>query len=461
MLPVYKNLFTNPRLVGDGTWAEVRRNHGINPGARGTNTLDHSHWAGGGTATATWVDASWSSSGKARRFVLTTVGAQTPTGQVLALNDPLRGLTAGTWTIVQHQKLSPGLTAVAADFGEPGSGNTLAAQGTVALADGVLRRWATVSLALVGSGWTGNPRINFNYSGASVGASVELSMVDIYPGAYDPNRMWSDGATLPANLVQPEDFRVRWVGAANASESVLEIERVAGLTATNCIAGVSTWEGEPAVRQIPTVASNNSYAALSVPSGPARSSGTLLGTSRLLAPLTGSTFLAGALRVITPDQALSAIPNIAGSYPQRLEYAALTSNYQVRLMHGGSVGSGDVWWTDIGLFAGEYDGPAFSGDSGVIIIDGQPYDTFWAGMPGSSPSLAILSEGGYSGSIYDTLYVFSTVSNSWVRWQTPAVRGQRPVTLARVTSAPSAEAYTMRVSRRIFDEVRDLYTTPY
>ena len=103
----------------------------------------------------------------------------------------------------------------------------------------------------------------------------------------------------------------------------------------------------------------------------------------------------------------------------------------------------------------------FDGGSGIVIIDGQPYDTFWAGTPGSSPSLAILSEGGFSGSIYDTLYVFSTVSNSWVRWQTPAVRGQRPVTLARSIDKPSAEAYTMRVSRRIFDEVRDLYTTPY
>ncbi len=133
----------------------------------------------------------------------------------------------------------------------------------------------------------------------------------------------------------------------------------------------------------------------------------------------------------------------------------------VRISDAGTVLMSAGRWTDIGLFAGDYDGPAYSGDSGTTIIDGQPYDTFWAGAPGNSPSLAILSEGGFSGSIYDTLYVFSTVSNSWVRWQTPAVQGQRPVTLARVTSEPSAEAYTMRVSRRIFDEVRDLYTTPY
>lgn len=162
------------------------------------------------------------------------------------------------------------------------------------------------------------------------------------------------------------------------------------------------------------------------------------------------------------NQTVVIIPRYSGQVLRLGSVEVVTVAEQPARVYGtGVVEVSEGYWDLCTVVDGNYDGPAFAGDSGTIIIDGQPYDTFWAGVPDSSSSLAILSEGGFSGSVYDTLYVFSTVSNSWVRWQTPAVQGQRPVTLARVTSKPSAEAYTMRVSRRIFDEVRDLYTTPY
>lgn len=174
-------------------------------------------------------------------------------------------------------------------------------------------------------------------------------------------------------MVQPEDFRIRDLGTG---ESVLEIERVSGLTATNCIAGVSTREGKPAVRLIPTDASSLSYAWSAVPIE-ARTGGTALGTLHLDAPVTGSLNTdALSIRVHNPAQRESA-PNMAGEYPLRLGFSELTSGNTFRLYHGGAQGSGDVWWTDIGLFEGDYTGPWFDGDLGTVIIDGKAYFTFW------------------------------------------------------------------------------------
>ena len=237
-----------------------------------------------------------------------------------------------------------------------------------------------------------------------------------------------------------------------------------GFVDANCVSIIhEVGDGTRELRQIPTVAANNSYTRYDIPAtGTLRADGTSMATLRLPAPQIGTlNTYARSVWADAPAQITPQSPNVAGTYQHRLHYTNLTSTYRTYLYAGGTSGSGDVYWSNIGLMDGDYTDEWFDGYSGTIIIDGQPYDTFWAGVPGNSPSLAILSEGGFSGAIYDTLYVFSTASNSWSRWQTPAAQGKRPVTLARRANTPPAEAYTMRVSRRVFDEVRDLYTTPY
>ena len=69
-------------------------------------------------------------------------------------------------------------------------------------------------------------------------------------------------------------------------------------------------------------------------------------------------------------------------------YGTLSSDYGLRWYHGGSLGSGDVWWTDVGLFAGDYSGPAFSGDTGSITVGNNTLETRWAGTPDNSVSQA-------------------------------------------------------------------------
>lgn len=175
-------------------------------------------------------------------------------------------------------------------------------------------------------------------TGTRIRMSMAFAEVDTHGEAFAPGR-------------SPDpDMRTRWLGTPNASESVMEIEAVAGLSGVEGIPGVSEWNGKPAVRIIPTTESSNSYVEPvphPVPSGPA----TLMGTLHLVEPLSG-TLSANALRLqrVVPFENTTQSPNEAGSYPHRLVSA--DGGTRMLLRHGGSRGSGDVWWTDIGLYAG-------------------------------------------------------------------------------------------------------------
>ena len=199
------------------------------------------------------------------------------------------------------------------------------------------------------------------HGGTQGSGDVWWTDIGLFAGNYTGEAF--SGADDPevTGFTQPEDFRIRWSGVVDSSTSLLEIERVPGFTATNCIVGASTRGGKPAVRLIPSGASSDSYAQLSIPSV-AQASGTGIGTVHLDAALTGT--LSSASRRIwtsTPLTQSNQPANGAGSYPVRHTFSGLTSSYVARLFHGGSLGSGDVWWTDIGLFAGDYSGPWIDG----------------------------------------------------------------------------------------------------
>lgn len=195
----------------------------------------------------------------------------------------------------------------------------------------------------------------------------------------------------PPEMVQPEDFRIRDLGTG---ESVMEIEQVAGFTRNQAIAGRSTKHGKPAVRVIAT-STTDPFSTVQIPiPAAARGQGTLIGTAHIDAPLAGSvgtTMNANRLRLrgeLPTQYGSESPPNEAGSYPQRVVFSDLTGGYQGRFINGSLRGSGDVWWTDIGLFAGDYQGPAFSGGDGLVLIDGTWRATAWAGVEDDSYSVA-------------------------------------------------------------------------
>lgn len=194
----------------------------------------------------------------------------------------------------------------------------------------------------------------------TVGETVGFAgfMISDKPGPY------FDGSS-PNGSVDP-DMRTRWTGSPDDSTSVLEIEQVRGYTPVNCVAGLSSRGGNPAIRLIPTSDSKLSYARVDIPNG-VSSGGSVISTLQLDNPLSG-TLNSDALSVRAhPTDKAATAPNKAGSYS--LNISELDGGNELRLYHGGSSGSGDVYWSDIAMYNVPYsppggnDGPIASGNT--------------------------------------------------------------------------------------------------
>ena len=360
---VARNLFTNPNLVGDGTWAEVRRNLVANPSFE-VNLVG---WNTNATS-ITRVTAAKHSGSASLQVICASVSQIAQS--VSATVTPSQTYIASAWVKGEAGK------SLAIRLVERDNYDSLieASQSLDIFCTG---EWQRVSISRLFS--VSGVRARVELMNRTAGAhTFYVDAVQLEVGSVATP--YFDGSS-PQGSIDP-DMRQRWIGTPNASESVLEIERVAGLTATNCIAGVSTRDGKPAVRLIPT-GTNASYAEFPIPVA-ARGGGVALGISHLDAPLTGSLFTerVGAILSYTPTSLTSAF-NSTGSSVKRLVYGALTSGYGVRFNHGGSLGSGDVWWTDIGLFAGVYEGDWFSGDESPD----PDLTASWAGTPDNSESI--------------------------------------------------------------------------
>ncbi len=212
-----------------------------------------------------------------------------------------------------------------------------------------------------------------------VGDSFFYSHPSLVAGVY--NGPYFDGSESP-----DPDMTARWIGATDASASVLEGKRIAGLITNNCIVIQSTRFADPgefSARQIPHTASTNSYFEPTPTALPATGTATIMGTRHLDNPLTGprAEDRAGRLvRAVPVVVSSPQSPNVAGTHPMR--HVFTTDGPRALFGHGGAWGSGDVYWTKPGLFAGEYDGPAFSGSDPA---EGNVYYE-WAGAVDNSVS---------------------------------------------------------------------------
>lgn len=159
-----------------------------------------------------------------------------------------------------------------------------------------------------------------------------------------------------------------------------------GLTAT----GVTTTTAGGKITLTSTVPSNPAcYVWLAVPIPLRTLGGTVVGEITLDAPLTGALDVnSRQIRVHTPVQASPQPPNEAGSYKLRLDFDPLTGGNTLRFYHGGLQDSGEVSWSNIGIFEAGYTGPAFSGSDGSVVINGQTLETRWTGTPDNSTSQA-------------------------------------------------------------------------
>lgn len=233
---------------------------------------------------------------------------------------------------------------------------------------------------------------------------------------------WTGDPDASVSYIYDDDFSVSWTGTENASESVLTGDAVDGVFGTPqaCVPVRSShWSavGEYSMRLIPTEPHNASFVDFSVPLG-ARdwSEGTLLATRYIEAPLTGSLHgNAGRINIFaTTGISMGNLPNEAGEGLARTTWEGpVTGSARIRVFHGGSAGSGDVWWDGLIIIEGEYDGDYFDGNTRPIYKN-QRAVTEWSGTENASVSrmnyYTLLESPGSVGDAYiidNSIWVFT------------------------------------------------------
>lgn len=218
------------------------------------------------------------------------------------------------------------------------------------------------------------------------------------------------------------DFSYAWTGTADASTSIQTAPGVAGATTLSAASVQSsdwTSSGTKSVRTIPT------SAAITSVTYPAGSTGMTLGmvagktytaivNCRLTAPLAGVLYSQSRSLVMQrmdggtfKFDVSQPAPNVAGVTGLRLTFSLPTGTTAAffYLCNGASAGNGDVWWDDLCIVEGVYDGPYLDGNSGTIIYQNQEVLPLWAGISDASTS---------SFEYYTDLPEFSNTGDSYI-----------------------------------------------
>lgn len=209
------------------------------------------------------------------------------------------------------------------------------------------------------------------------------------PSGFDAS--WEGTPNFSLSYVYDSDFMYAWFGTEDASLTTQMVYTVRGVSSnTACWAIRSTrWkkDGEYSLRLIPRGESNVTYTTLAIPAGPVRDVGTVQATSYQEAPLTGDLWASrGRPYVLNPTQSASvATPNQAGEYRHRIVFSGLTSQFSFLLPHGGSAGSGDVWWDSAILSEGIYEDGYFDGST--VPEDPELEQYRWLGEVNDSESV--------------------------------------------------------------------------
>lgn len=357
---VARNYSTNPNLMSDGTWVEVRRNKVLNPSAV-LNTSDSGAFGSNMTVSrVTFAGESW--------YQVEATASTTSLGMYVGLG---AAFTTGSRAAVSLEVRSTSGETFSGNFRTIAGGNVAANQRNMNITVNSTPQVVSTIVESAAEGALQNRVYVAMFGTFTTGQKIYFRkfLAGNQPGSFD-------GDTKPADFYQPEDVRVRWLGSPNASESVMEGQNVRGISAVNGVAIASTDDGAPAIRVIATSSTQPPAALIPVPET-ARSGGTLVATG------TTSEARSIGISVLNPLASVSS-PPAAGTYPLRLEYGSLTSTYLYSLSHGGLVGSADVWWSAVGFLSPGYTGPLFTGatpSTGEISYS-------WAGEPNSSESIA-------------------------------------------------------------------------
>lgn len=390
VIPDVVNLF--PGITGDGTWAEVRRNLAPNPTATlsgagwGSNNQPEEPATRGVPVPAPHPDGittcvmQQSIGNRANLLNIHTVGGATP-----------RSLTPGTPVSVYVWVSHEGYRTVGGSAW--GAINPFPSQEWVRLDSVVNAAGDTPGLSISTITGLADPEHRAYATGAFIGDA----------GPY------FDGSTTPATaqgVDQPEDFRWRWLGAPNASESVMESQNV-----TNVAGGYLT-DGWP---EYPD--------ALRVAAGETASFPAAVGETV-------------AIIARNDGQTINGVPLVAG-----LNHVPGAASMVL--------GAGD-WVLPTRVADPAYVGPAFTGGEQITIGE-SVMQTGWTGEPYQSPVVASMVPAATSidiersvdgGIVWEPwLKSLDTILTNLTDWESLS----NGVTLYRVTAWAASGAASTRV----------------
>ncbi|AWY06649.1 minor tail protein [Microbacterium phage Zeta1847] len=383
--PLYRNHLTNPSFETPGSIAEVRRNLVLNP--QGTPPINGTslapRWAGsGGTSTTTYAVPEANLPDGVETFARktwTTVGASVADVAWAFTSVNRIAVTAGDTYRIRYwwrTSVSSAPTAsflVMRIFDAPSGGTSLGSpQGGSFPAPGA-NKWQLVEGTITAT-HTGYADLfhNLNFGSASVvpvGSTIDATAV-LVEKTDKTSGLWTgylDGTRSPDPDLTPE-----WLGTPGASESRLVATVPAGLTAGNAFAiRSSAWasDGAHSLRLVSTApGAGSAYVILrNFTAADAGKTFTAVATARVVQTFPGaenydrSFLFSGTLGVLQGPQA----PNTVGTHEVRWTFRVPdgTTAGTFRLYHGGLRGEPDLWWDNVALVEGAYDGPAFTGDT--------------------------------------------------------------------------------------------------
>lgn len=371
--PVVVDVNWGPSFHGPTTPVEVRRNIALNPRASSTasfsatgapSTLIAVSAGGldvGGFGVDTFVRAEATGAGTYLDVRTGTASGSVSGGQVVPVSAWVRrsaGLSPSSYTLyVQHLSAS-GSVLTTSTWDVPVAGDAVFAR-----VSGVVTMHADAV------------RLNFIVRanvGVASGNRLDMSAVCIGWDGYSDST-FSPDPDLTAELVPSGGGASRLMG-----------RHLEALTDTRCVSFLTADNSE--IRVLPTSTDNNSYTELQFPiAAGARGGGVFSAVGRMDAPLTGSLHaLARRVRTLFPDTYPLAFPNAAGTYPVSHSYGAMTGTYRALLMHGGTLGSGEVRWSKVGLYGPDSPGEYFGIETPQVAQgDGIVYTRWQGGVVGA------------------------------------------------------------------------------
>jgi len=356
--------------------------------------------------------------------------------------------------------------------------------GTGRLTPSVLNTWSlyvwvpsgsgTVRLQDISTGTIGAPNTTFDQwerisvtflAGASGPTFLRLRANTTVPAG---TVIWWDNELLEGSPVIQSyfdgstgtvgDFTHAWVGTANASsstKSAVTVSTDVTASASSLIQSSDWGASNKSLRIIPNSSLNQSFGYWDFPTI-VGATYTFMATARLSAPITG-TLESRALKLMArsgSDYFSSAIPNAIGVTPLRLTFKALAASSRVYVWHGGSAGSGDVWYDNIMFTEGDYSGDYVDGtkpfskwESSVNTSTSIGYSPQLFDLAGA-PSLQQIGVGDSASPTVDgfaarTIYLVYEVYANANSWQVPLYYGSTAPTMGLTVQTAAAGNFTV------------------